>query len=99
MIISDLSHLEIISEEIAELEVGTGSAAAYANAIAAAFGAFTLADIKTFTFASSLPNGGSIAFASAFAFAFAYTPPELSPSQTTSHTLSHAPSHTPRHCR
>ena len=95
MIISDLSHLEIISEEIAELEVGRGSAAAYANAIAAAFGAFTLADIKIFTFASSLPNGGSIAFASAFAFAFAYTPPVLSPSQTPSHT----PRRTPRHSR
>jgi hypothetical protein len=82
MIISDLSHLEIISEETAELETGKGIASAYANAIAFAFGDFTLADIKTYTFASALPNGGSIAFAFSQAFAFAYTPPTLTSGRT-----------------
>jgi hypothetical protein len=95
MIISDLSHLENVSEEIAELDGSVGYAAAYANSIAFAFGAFTLADIKTFTFASSLPNGGSIAFAYSQAFAFAYTPPTSTAIATSNLT----PGGIPRHSR
>ena len=80
MIISDLDHQENISEEIAKLDGGRGYAVAYANASAFAFGAFTIADTRTFAWASSLPRGGSIAIAFSRAFAVAYTPPMRTPS-------------------
>ncbi|KYC37666.1 hypothetical protein WA1_40100 [Scytonema hofmannii PCC 7110] len=68
MIISDLSHLDLMSEDDAIL----GSAGALIGSSAIASGDYNKSKAKTKAFAIELPNGGSLALAFGYANAKAY---------------------------
>lgn len=71
MVISDLEHLELVSEETDVV----GSAGVLVTVLTEAYGKFTKANARTWTVTKTLRNGGSIALGLGITYGLAYTPP------------------------